>query len=580
MAGSNAAEHPLGVQHYRELCAASIRALGHQPEAYFQADLLFRNKEQISTPALHTPIHEGSVSSVQRRALADAYAMRFTAHDTEVHTHCRPTDDIERLLFNMLEQLRIESVATYPGMRRNLQQHFAEWIDHSQTSGFSDSHAGILVFTLAVACWTRLNNLDVPLEIDGMIEATRHAIGVEVGAALQKLPRYKHEQARYAGLARIIARGVANMLRGERDSSQAQANQQTRSTLHNLGLVVSDSDAQGGEQMRADDSMAQSRVTVNEANQYRVYSSEYDEEADAADLVRAEKIAQHREHLDELVKQSGINAARCAHVFRQLLADQHLGCWNTSEEFGYLDPSRLGSLIAHPRDYRVFRQEGLRRAPDCHVTLLIDCSGSMKQHAAPLALVCDQLNRILGQAAIGTEVLGFTTRSWNGGRPHKQWRTDGKPAMPGRLNECRHIVFKSAAQQWRRARPGIATLLHTESYKEGLDGEALAWAAERLNTKSAQKKIILLVSDGSPMDTSTHLANGDDYLDRHLQSVIRSIDARADISVCALGLGVDLSNRFRHHYCLDLSRDIQNSTLLEIAELLSTACRGQRASFP
>ncbi|MEM8500848.1 MAG: cobalt chelatase [Pseudomonadota bacterium] len=571
MAVAKTVENQAEVQHYRELCAASIRALGHQPGAFFQASQLHNQTLRISTPELHTPIDEEGVDRPQQRALVDAYALRFTQHDTSIHLMCQPESDVERLLFNMLEQLRLESVPDYPGMRSNLQQHFEQWIDESQANGFADSHAGILIFTLAVACWTRLNDLDVPIEIDGLIEATRHAIGVEVGAALQKLPKCKRDQEQFAQLAVAIAAGIAGMLRGEQN--QVEADEQTRTTLQNLGLVLFESDAQASEQRLAADSDANRKVGSERDSQYTVFTHEFDEEIDAAILLRAEKLSQLRKELDRLVRQSGINAARCAHVFTHLLADEQLGRWNNSEEFGYLDPSRLNSLVTHWAEHKVFRRERLARQVDCHLTLLLDCSGSMKQHAKSLAVLCDQLNRILGQAGIGTEVLGFTTRSWNGGRPFKQWRSEGKPALPGRLNERRHIVFKSAAQQWRRARPGIAALLQIENYREGLDGEALEWAIQRLSGKSQQRKIIMLVSDGSPMDTSTCLANGEDYLDQHLRSVIRSLDAQAELAVCALGVGLDLSGSFRHHYYLDTSQEITNNTMIDIAGLLSKVMR-------
>lgn len=571
MTDAETAENQAALQHNRELCAASIRALCHQPGAFFQAGLLHNRNKQFNAPELHAPIDEGGKDASQQRALADAYALRLTLHETALHSTLRPESGVERLLFNMLEQLRLESVPNYPGMRSNLQQHFAQWIDESQANGFTDSHAGILIFTLAVACWTRLNNLEVPIEIDGLIEATRHAIGVEVGADLQKLPRCKHDQEQFAQHALVIAAGVAGMLHGEHN--EVEADEQTRTTLQNLGLVLFESDAQTAEQMHAGDSQASSKQGIESESQYTIYSQEFDEEIDAENLARAEKLTQLRIDLDTLVQQSGINAARCAHIFRQLLADEHLGHWSNAEEFGYLDPSRLNSLITHPAEHKVFRQERLAQQVDCHLTLLLDCSGSMKQHAKSLAVLCDQLNRILGQAGIGTEVLGFTTRSWNGGRPFKQWRAAGKPALPGRLNERRHIVFKSAAQQWRRARPGIAALLQTENYREGLDGEALAWAIERLSKKREQRKIVMLVSDGSPMDTSTNLANGEDYLDIHLRSIVRSIDARPDLAVCGLGVGLDLSGSFRHHYYLDTSQEITNNTMFDIAELLSKVMR-------
>jgi cobaltochelatase CobT len=226
--------------------------------------------------------------------------------------------------------------------------------------------------------------------------------------------------------------------------------------------------------------------------------------------------------------------------------------WSFGEEEGRIDGRRLAQVVASPNERRVFRRERERPHADCAVSFLIDCSGSMKASIAPVAVMIDVLVRALGMAGVTTEVLGFTTGAWNGGRAKLDWLAKGRPKHPGRLNEACNMIFKEGDASWRAARSDIAALFKADLFREGIDGEAVEWACSRLVARDEARRILVVISDGSPMDSATAQANDPDYLDRHLREVVGKHEASRAVEVLGLGVGLDLSTYYRHHFAVDL----------------------------
>ena len=265
-----------------------------------------------------------------------------------------------------------------------------------------------------------------------------------------------------------------------------------------------------------------------------------------------------------------------ARDLQSLLAQPRPDDWDSGQEEGRIDGRRLAQLVASPTQRRLFRTEHLEPQARCLVTLLIDCSGSMKQHADKVSLLADVLARALEQAGVGVEVLGYTTAAWNGGRASKAWQRAGRPPHPGRLNEVRHLVFKDAGTAWRRSRLGLAALQKPDLYREGIDGEAVEWASARLRAVDStggghplDRRLLIVLSDGSPMDTATHLANDEHYLDHHLRLVVDQQEARGDIDILGLGVGLDLSPYYSRCHALDPAAAISHATFGEVMELMA-----------
>jgi cobaltochelatase CobT len=243
--------------------------------------------------------------------------------------------------------------------------------------------------------------------------------------------------------------------------------------------------------------------------------------------------------------------------------------WLDGQEAGRIDGRRLSQLIASPTERRLFCTEPEVPLVACACTFLIDCSGSMRAHIESVAVLVDVLARAMEQLGVHTEVLGFSTNAWNGGRAHRQWVRAGRPPHPGRLNETAHLIFKDSDTPWRQARHAMGALLKSELFREGVDGEALRWAAQRLERHTDVRRLLVVISDGSPTDGATALANDEHYLDHDLSNVVAEIEAQGRVEVLGLGVGLDLSPYYRRHRVLDLSNSVTQQVVRESVGLLA-----------
>jgi cobaltochelatase CobT len=308
------------------------------------------------------------------------------------------------------------------------------------------------------------------------------------------------------------------------------------------------------------------RAPGGDGADYRVFTRAYDETRSVATLVRPALLREYRERIDRLVESSGVSPRALARQMGQLFAEPCADGWEGGREEGLVDGRRLAQIISNPNERNVFRTERSGSRADAIVSFLVDSSGSMKAVSEPVAVLVDVFARALDLAGVGCEILGFTTASWNGGRARRDWVRAGRPANPGRLNEVRHLVVKGADTPWRSARTAIAGLLKLDLYREGLDGEAVEWACGRLAGRDERRRVLVVVSDGSPMDGATGLANGEHYLDHHLRDVVVG---HPDVQICALGVGLDLSTYYDCCTALDLTngttRDVVSDALATIA---------------
>jgi len=543
-------------QQREALCAAVVRALTGDRALHYRDGRLCRDLRPLPLHAPHLRTDPQVDDFACLRGAADGAALRLAQSDADLHKQLCPADPVERLVFELLEQLRCESQlpAGMPGVAQNLRHRFAAWSRAFHRSGVAESHLGILLYTVAQIAWSRLSGWPVLEDTEDLIEATRAAIVPVLGVPLAGLRRHRAEQGAFAIHALELARLVGEMLRATRahgmqaDGDEAEDDEAVR---------VAFSLALGGEDDELD-AMAMaatgsSRVLHACGQGYRAYTTRYDREIAPGTLVRKDLLAEYRERLDRRIAEQGINVARLARALTASLAVPQRDGWSFGEEDGRIDGRRLAQLVTSPAERRLFRQERHRLQADCAVSFLIDCSGSMKAHIEPVAMMVDILTRALDQAGVASEVLGFTTGAWNGGRARLDWLARGRPAHPGRLNEACHMVFKDAATSWRRARANIAALFKADLFREGVDGEAVDWACARLLARAETRRILVVVSDGSPMDSATGQANDAFYLDNHLKEVVARHETLRDVEVLGLGVGLDLSPYYRRSLALDLS---------------------------
>ena len=561
-------------ERVEELCAASIRALTGEGDLRFRGQRLHRGVTRLPlfAPHLHPSFERDDFASF--RGAADGLALRLTLSDAALHAELAPIDPVERLLFDWLEQFRVESLApeALPGVAHNLRHRHETWSLAFRDEGHIESARGLLLYTLAQVARARVTAEPVVEATEDRIESTRFALAPRIGHALAGLRRTRREQRAYAAHAASIARVVAAMLRdagpGDVDGEAADEAKRDDDMRSVFGLLMEEEEGATSERFAT--AVSGRSVSLEEAaGRYRVFTTAFDREVDAATLARPDVLVQLRGQLDRRISAQGVNVARLARELLALLAVPTPDGWDGAQEEGRIDGRSLARLIATPSERRLFRQERSEPRGDAAVTFLIDCSGSMKAHAEHVAMLVDVFARALEMVGVAAEVLGFTTGAWNGGRAQRAWQRAGRPPRPGRLNERLHLVFKDFDTPWRRARPAMAALLKADLFREGIDGEAVDWACARLLERGESRRLLFVVSDGSPMDTATALANDAHYLDQHLRDVVQRHEQSAAIEIFGLGVGLDLSPFYARSHILDLGGAIGRAMFGEVIDLLA-----------
>lgn len=562
-------------QQVAELCAGFVRAFSGERDLHFRGPRLHRGDRPLPWFAPHLHPTPDSDDFVSFRGVADGLALRLRGSDAMLHAAQEPDSPVERFVFDLLEQFRVESLApaSMPGMVQNLRHRHECWSLAAHHAGLTDTARGLLMYAVAQICRARVTGQPVVEETEGLLEATRFCLAPLIGHALAGLRRNRADQAAYAEHALAIALKVACLLDGTGDLGEPErVAVETAASRRGLSALLADRDAEIVERAEAAPS-GRSRVLEEADGAYRVFTTAYDRQHDAATLVRREVLIKNREQLDRRIAGQGVNVARLARTLRALLARPAREGWDSGQEEGAIDGRRLAQLIASPTERRLFRTERHEPVADCVVSFLIDCSGSMKAHAESIALLVDVYARALEQAGAACEILGYTTGAWNGGRALRAWQRAGGAAHPGRLAERCHLVFKTADTPWRRARPAIGTLLKADLFREGIDGEAVDWACGRLRKRSEERKILLVVSDGSPMDRATDLANDSDYLGHHLRAVVAGHEMAGQVGIGGIGVGLDLSPYYRHSQVIDIAATTGNAVFAEVTGLIERLIR-------
>jgi len=550
-------------QRVEELCGGAVRALAAEPTLHFRGGRLHRGTAPLPTRAAHLrPDSTEDFGSF--RGAADGLALRSAHSDAALHASLAATgedDETARLLVDLLEQFRVESLATLPGVVANLRHRHETWSRAFHASGLTETASGILLYTVVQVCRARVTGQPVVEETEDLLEATRFGLVPAIGRDLAGLRRHRTDQTAYAGHAWAIATHVSSLL-----AEQEHAAGERRTSSRELFSLFVEGDQ--------DDTVAtavsgESRVLADSGGGYRVFTTAHDREHAVASLVRAPLLEEYRQALDRRVAAQGVNVPRLARQLRALLSVPVDDGWDDAQEEGIVDGRSLSLLVTSPTERRFFRTVRESPVPDSLVTFLVDCSGSMRRHKESLAMVVDVFSRALDLAGVTHEILGFTTGAWNGGRALKDWRRAGRPPHPGRLNERVHLVFKDADTSWRRGRRGIAGLLKDDLYREGIDGEAVSWACRRMDGRAEPRRTLIVVSDGSPMDSATHLANDEHYLDHHLREVVEHEERNGSARIAGLGVGLDLSPFYARSQVVDLGEHTGSRVFGEVLDLLA-----------
>ncbi|MCW8914700.1 MAG: cobaltochelatase subunit CobT [Magnetovibrio sp.] len=557
-------------------------------------------------------------SDIKRlRGQSDALAMRLHYHDKALHNKLSPPGEDARKVFNALEQSRVEAVGIqdFPGAATNL----SIWHRHNAL-GYGDvveRDAEQLADAITLLARQRFCGEEIPAAARTLAQQWKPWLDEKAPGHLDKLAANLDDQAKFAHQAGLLMQALELMHKmpsepeqqpdsdqdaqsqddqqemGEDDQQQPQGEDDQDAT----GTVGSDSMASpvpdglegGGDDgdmvagsetpsgpSEYDDTWPQNDFGANIP--YRAFSTQYDEVIAAEDLSDLNELTRLRDQLDrQLDKLQGVVSKLANRLQRRLLAKQTRS-WEFDLEEGLLDVARLSRVVIDPYAPLSFKEEKEADFRDTVVSLLIDNSGSMRGRPITIAATsADIMARTLERCGVKVEILGFTTRAWKGGKSRELWVEQNKPEKPGRLNDLRHIVYKGADAPWRRARRNLGLMLKEGILKENIDGEALMWAHNRLLARPEQRRIMMVISDGAPVDDATLSVNAGNYLEKHLRETIEWIENKSSVELLAIGIGHDVTRYYQRAVTLLDAEDLGGTIMTELADLFDEDSKANRA---
>ena len=536
----------------------------------------------------HPPRDLSGKESGRIRGLADQMALRLAHHDDGAHARLRPQPPQSRAMFEAVEQARIEAIGAnaLAGVRANLATALEAQMEHKGLGRLDAQGEVPLADVVALMVRERLTGDAPPEAVRALVDRHRGEIEAKAGADLDRLAGSIEDQAAFARVARAIIKDLdlgedlgedadtadEGDSEGQGDAQDAadqdaDADDQDGEAAEPNPDRSAESDSEDGEEETTEteetgdaeetdeapemgDGEQPARPEIRDAGQreppYKVFTAAYDEIVDADALCDAEELTRLRAYLDQQLASLSNVVSRLANRLQRRLMAQQNRSWIFDLEEGMLDVARLTRVIIDPTAPLSFKLEQDTEFRDTVVSLLIDNSGSMRGRPIMVAAVCaDILARTLERCGVKAEILGFTTRAWKGGQSREDWLKAGKSPTPGRLNDLRHIVYKAADAPWRRARKNLGLMMREGLLKENIDGEALIWAHQRLVNRPEQRRILMVISDGAPVDDSTLSVNSGHYLERHLRAVIAEIEAHSSVELIAIGIGHDVRRYYR-----------------------------------
>ncbi|HZF74423.1 MAG TPA: cobaltochelatase subunit CobT [Acetobacteraceae bacterium] len=604
-------------EEFKRATAGTLRAIARVPEVQvaFQPGPagLAGKRARLPLPTRTLPPAE----MAKLRGASDALALKLRHHDEGVHSARIPARRDAREVFDALEDVRVEAVGSrhMSGVAANLRARLSDQCESEGYDRMTRKDQLPLHAALGLLARERVTGEPAPAAAQRVLDLWRDTLGPKADQALSEMAAAQLDQDAYGRAARkllaaldlaeaeVEAESEQDEEEGEGGETSAQQDQsgegesQAQDSQSMLGAqpetmqgdVAEDEGEEGEEEGAAaegDDKPGgpQARREVpqtDDASQYRAYTRQFDEVVEAEDLCDTEELARLRQQLDQQLSHlQGVVSKLANRLQRRLMAQQQRS-WEFDLEEGMLDAARLARVVVNPMHSLSYKREKEADFRDTVVTLLIDNSGSMRGRPITVAaMCCDILARTLERCSVKVEILGFTTRAWKGGQSRERWVQDGKPRNPGRLNDLRHVVYKGADAPWRRARKNLGLMLREGLLKENIDGEALDWAYRRLLQRSEHRRILMVISDGAPVDDSTLSVNPGNYLERHLRKVIGEIEGRNLVELIAIGIGHDVTRYYRRAVTIVDAEELGGTMMKKLAELFDedAAAAWQRAA--
>lgn len=603
-------------EEFRRVTVAAMRAIAERDDltlVYGSEARLVDSQARLPTPSREFTERERS----SLRGEADALALHLRFHDERVHADHTPQGENARAVFESLERVRVEALGgrMMAGVAGNLRAALEERCDSFGYTRVNVREDAPLAEAISLMVRERLTGEKLPEGGEQLVGLWRDWIADKVNTDFDSLCEAIENQSAYADAMTDILMDLelidedaegTDQEKGEagEESDNPDESDSEDDDTESVSSEMASADAGDSSEMEIDDAdeamseQAQEEMepgmgdddgersddhrrpdgTLPEhwkSAMYRPFTVDFDEVVSAEDLCDPEEMNRLRHHLDQqLVKIQGV-IGRLANRLQRLLLAQQSRSWEFDLEEGLLDAARLSRVVTnplYPLSYKIEKETDFR---DTVVTLLIDNSGSMRGRPITVAAMsADILARTLERCGVKVEILGFTTRAWKGGQARERWLAEGKPTNPGRLNDLRHIIYKAADAPWRRARRMLGLMLREGLLKENIDGEALLWSYNRILVRPEQRKILMVISDGAPVDDSTLSVNVGNYLERHLREVIQLIETRSDVELTAIGIGHDVTRYYARAVTITDAEQLGGTMLDRLAELFNDSRGG------
>jgi cobaltochelatase CobT len=583
-----------------------VRAISGDPhlEVSFTNDRpgLAGNQARLPDPGKKLTAEQLAVT----RGAGDAIALRRACHDSSIHARLSPQGQNARALFDAVEQARVEAIGSrrMPGVARNLASMLEDKYARANYQHALQRSDAPLEEAVAMMVREKLTGRAPPKSAENFVNLWRSFIEEKAADTITALDSDLNDQTRFANAVRdlIVALDMADELGEENaedsedsdqqdgsDDAQRESEQSSGEDEAESEDAASNADKQEQGETEAADATAedfsdqdeQTSETPGESHRpdlpfsnlppdsdYKVFATAFDEVVQAEELCDEAELERLRSFLDkQLAHLQGVVGRLANRLQRRLMAQQSRA-WDFDLEEGYLDTARLPRIIIDPMTPLSFKMERDTIFRDTVVTLLLDNSGSMRGRPITVAATCaDILARTLERCGVKVEILGFTTRAWKGGQSREAWLRANKPASPGRLNDLRHIIYKQADAPWRRSRRNLGLMMREGLLKENIDGEALLWAHARLMAQPEQRRVLMMISDGAPVDDSTLSVNPGNYLERHLRHVIDDIETYSPVELLAIGIGHDVTRYYRRAVTIVDAEELAGAMTEQLAAL-------------
>ncbi len=582
------------IADFKTAISSTVKSLSNSEkiEVSFGNDSHKTGKNSIKLPELSSVNNKFNFNQI--RAIADSKSLTHRFSNLKTYKKYEPEGNISKQLYRISEKIRCEKIGTsyFKGIKNNIETFYQERVSGLDLKSSEDK----IIESFENYLRTKFLNFENSTQIDKKLKSYKKDLNEKFKDKINKLNNLILDQKKFNSL---VSELIANMnldenLDEEEKKDDEQNNDEKQNKPDNQEKQAKEREDKQ-EEMSIDSGMpdleneakesdqAEEDVEIEDSSQpdlrkkgksalgdinYKTYTEEFDEIIKAEELDSAEELARLRKNLDQQLLQLKNFISKLANKLqRKLLAKQNRS-WNFDLEEGLLDTSKLPRIIMDPFNSLSFKKEKDIEFKDTLVTILIDNSGSMRGKPISVAAICaDILSRTLERCAVKVEILGFTTKHWKGGSSREKWMKNDKPTLPGRLNDLRHIIYKSADTPWRQAKNNMGLMLKEGLLKENIDGEALKWAFNKMNRRKEERKILMVISDGAPVDDSTLSTNTSDYLENNLKKTVKLIENKTNIELLAIGIGHDVTRYYNQAVKITDVQDLGDVMINQLTDL-------------